>query len=148
MFEPRLEKERLEESAAVADVYEDSPGVGTIPAPFMAEPLECGEERFPVFGTDAIFDRYHHRTLIVSHVPGDDRRRPRHRWREVHPLGGLQLPPPGQRDCKQRTGSRDEMSRGQPGHAGDFPPDGTAECRGAEEHRHVHGEPTPPYPFG
>src|ERR1700730_11019230 len=52
MFEPRLDKERLEESAAVGDVFEDSPRVGAIPAPFMAEPPECGEERFPVLGTD------------------------------------------------------------------------------------------------
>src|ERR1700730_11299211 len=48
MFEPRLDKERLEESASVGDVFEDSPRVGAIPAPFMAEPPECGEERFPV----------------------------------------------------------------------------------------------------
>src|SRR5712671_980258 len=123
MFEPRLDKECLQKSAAVGDVFEDSPRVSAIPAPFMAEPLECGEECFPVLGTDAVFNRYHHRALIVSHVPGDERRRPGHRWREVDPQGGLQLPPPSQWDCQQRTGSRDEMSRGQPGRARDFPPE-------------------------
>src|SRR5580704_11614587 len=83
MFEPRLDQEGFEEATAVGGVFEDSPRVRAIPPPFMAEPLERGEERCAVVGTDAVFDRYHYRTLIVFDVPDDERRRPGHRGREV-----------------------------------------------------------------
>jgi len=90
MLEPRLDDDVSRNRLRLGDSSK-IPRVGAIPAPLADEPLDCGEERFPVLGIDAYStvtitdpDRFSSCPMTIG--TGHDSRR-----REVDAQGGLQF---------------------------------------------------------
>ena len=74
------------------------------------------------------------RTAIGIRVDGQDRRRPLHRWCEIHARTGQEFPALGQRDSEDTGGGRDEVRCGQAEHRSKLSPMRAAGGRCSEEH--------------
>jgi len=62
MLKPGRDHEGLEESSFLGGILEDVPSVGAVPAALLTQLPDGDQERVTFLGSDAVLDRYQHRT--------------------------------------------------------------------------------------
>ena len=89
VLHPGFDQERFDDMPFLGSVVEDAPRISSVAAPLMFEPCQRFKESCPVLGVDAIFDHDQDRSAILLNGLFGDRRRPVHRWRQIHSGAGL-----------------------------------------------------------
>jgi len=112
VLEPGRDHERFQEAPFLGRVFENVPGVRTVPPSLLAQISDRGQESITSPGIDTVFDGDQYWPPVSVCLDRHNRSRPMHRRREIHSRATLQLPAPGQCNSSQSACGRDKMRCG------------------------------------